>query len=274
MEIDKRTKNYPELKAVLESSNLPDITRDNLKRILERKLKETSRDSNFPMLDVGPSDGEMSFPLVEWLGTRFANFHYVAVEPEKEAFDKLNQRIAQKGDYRFVSYNVTLKDYLETVKEEEGIFDVALFSYVFYHFPKETWATIISDSQRLLKKDGLTIIVLDSYEGRLWEMRSLITEGKIDTLEFGDLYFAQDMEEFLETMGIRYFTDKFTVHISIKGDDQKLFNMARALAFLYRTFPEKILAEHKKELIGFLEETKIGERHVIEDNMRAIAFRK
>ena len=274
MTTENKIKNYPEHRSILENSDIADTTCERLRLILDREISARPKNKPFHVFDVGPSDGEMSFPLVEWLGTKFANFRYVGVEPEKEAFDKLNQRVVQKGDYRFASYNVTLKNYLETVKEEEGIFDVALFSYVFYHFPKDTWARIISDSQRLLTKDGLTIIVLDSCEGRLWEMRSLITKGKIDTLEFGDLYFAQDMEKFLETMGIRYFTDKFSVHISIKDDEQKLFNMARVLAFLYRTFPEKILAKHKKELIEFLEETKTGKKHVIEDNMKAIAFKK
>lgn len=271
------TQNYPELRAVIESSNLPDITRDNLKRVLEARLKETPRGSNFSMLDVGASDGEMSLPLAQWLKGNFSNFRYTAIEPERPAFEKLNERIQNQGiDYAEAS-NLTIEQYLETKKQDEGQFDFILFSHVFYHIPKETWGVVIRDSQRLLKPSGFIAVVLDSFERRsASELADLITENKtrVDTLEFGDLLYAEDMEEFLTKNRIEYFADSFSTNIFIQEDGQELYNFARTLAFLYRTFPEKILANHKDDLEKFMGKTKQGNRYVLEDISKIITFGK
>lgn len=271
-----RTQNYPELKAVLENSNLPEVIRDNLKLVLEEKLRVISRDYNFSMLDVGTSDGEMSLPLAQWLKGNFDNFIYTALEPEGPAFEKLNARIKTQGIDYAKSSNLTIEKYLEAKKGEEDLFDFILFSHVFYHIPREKWADVIAGSQRLLRPNGFILVVLDSSEGKAYELADLITENKTraDTLEFGNLYYAEDMEDFLTKNGVKHVVKSFATNIFIQEDGRELHNFARVLAFLYRTFPERILANHKGDLEKSLEKTKRGNRYVLEDIAKVITFGK
>ena len=275
MKSESKTKTYSEFRAVLESSDLPEVIRENLKHILEERLKKIPRESSFSMLDVGSSDGEMSLPLAQWLNGSFSNFRYTAIEPEKPALKKLNERIQTQGiDYAETS-NLTIEQYLETKKQEEGQFDFILFSHVFYHTPKEEWGEVIRDSQRLLKPDGFIIVVLASFEGQACKLLDLVTENKtrVDTLEFGNLYYAEDMEGFLQKKGTKYYVDKFPVHFFVSEGEQKLLNFAQLLGFLYRTFPEKILANYRDELQEFLERIKKGDKYILEIN-KAITFGK
>lgn len=268
------TKNYPEFKAVLESSNLPEVIRENLKRVLGEKLKSLPSDSNLSMLDVGSSDGEMSLPLAQWLKKHFSNFRYAAIEPEEPAFETLNTRIKTQGlDYAEAS-NLTIEKYLETKKGEEGIFDFILFSHVFYHIPEDKWGEVIANSQRLLKPNGFIAVVLDSFEGQAHELLDIITEDKtrVDTLEFGNLYYAEDMENLLTNKGIKYSVDSFSTNIFIPEDTRELHNFARVLAFLYRTFPGKILASHKEDVEKFMKRTKQTNRYVLEDKAKVISL--
>ncbi len=276
MKSESKTKNYPEFRAVLESSDFPEVVRENLKLILGKKLKDIPKDSAFSMLDVGSSDGEMSLPLAQWIKGNFDNFRYTAIEPEDPAFKKLNERIQHESITYTESHNFTIDQYLNTKKKEKEMFDFILFSHVFYHIPKEKWDEVIMDSQRLLKPNGFIIVVLDSLEGQAYELLDLVTENKtrVDTLEFGDLCYAEDMEDFLKKKGIEYSEDKFPVHIFVSEGEQKLLNFARLLGFLYRTFPEKILANYSDELREFLERIKRGDKYILEDINKAIAFGK
>jgi 2-polyprenyl-3-methyl-5-hydroxy-6-metoxy-1,4-benzoquinol methylase len=276
MTIKDNTKNYFEFGAFLEKSNASVITRENLERLLTEKLKNHSKISNFSMLDVGSSDGEMSLPLAVWLKEQFDNFKYVAVEPEKPAFEKLNKRMkAQKIDFAETN-NLTVEKYFETKKNEEAIFDFILFAQSFYHIPKNEWEEIISDSRRLLKPAGYLMIILDSSEGQSYELADLITENKtrFDTLEFGELYFAEDIEEFLDKNGIKYSEDKFTRYTVIKENEKQLYNFARYLAFLYRTFPEKILENYEAEVGKFLERHKKDGKYMLEDIVKIVILEK
>ena len=271
----KPTQNYPEFKTISESSNLSEAVRENLKLILGEKLKNIRRDSNFSMLDVGSSDGGMSLPLATWLKSDFKNFRYTAIEPEKPGFIKLNERIQQEAITYAQSHNLTVEQYLKTKSGEKELFDFILFSHVFYHIPKDKWDRVIADSQRLLKPNGFIIVILDSFEGRpASELADLITENKtrVDTLEFGDLYYAEDVEALLKRKGIDYSVDKFPVHITIQEGEQKLSDFARHLAFLYRTFPEKILAKYKDRLEEFLGRIKRDDKYVLEDINKVITF--
>ena len=271
---NKSVKNYPEFKTVVGNSDFPDVTRKHLKNIFEKELASLSKNKPLSILDVGPSDGEMSLPIIEWLQTKFVNVNYLGLEPEKEAFDKLIRKIRRKKTKNLVVQNIMLEAYLQMVRHEKELFDVILFSQVFYYFPREIWDKIISDSIRLLKKAGLIIIVVDSYKGKVWKMRNTITKGKIDTLEFGYLHFAEAIEEFLSSKDIKYTVEKFPVHIYIQDNELTLFNFARTLAFIFRTFPEKILASHKKDLQKFLKKIKVGKRYELEDLAKVITFKK
>lgn len=268
-------KNYPELRAYLEGSNESDITRENLKQILEKQLADYQSDYPLRSLDVGSSDGEMSFPLVQWLKEKFANFHYTAIEPERPALERLLERI-KKADVDYTeTHNLTVEEYLNGIaKEKSEIFDLILFSQSFYHIPKDEWNWIITDTIRLSKPKGFCIIILDSHQGLAYELKDMITQGRADTLEFGDLYSAEDMESFLSGKDIRYSIEKFPIYIFVQDNEQKLSEFARHLAFLYRTFPEKILSAHKREIAEFLERCRRGDKYVLENMVKVIIFRK
>jgi len=276
MTIKDNAKNYFEFSAFLEKSNASVITRENLEGVLTEKLKNQSRVSNFSMLDVGSSDGEMSLPLALWLKKQFNRFNYVAIEPEKPALDKLNEQIKNQNIDFAETHNLTIEKYLETKKSEETIFDLILFTQSFYHIPKNEWGEIISDSMRLLKPSGHLMIVLDSSEGQSYELVDLITENRtrIDTLEFGELYFAEDVEKFLDKNGIKYSEDKFTRFIVIEENEKQLYNFTRYLAFLYRTFPEKILENYKTEVGKFLERNKKDGKCILEDTVKIVILGK
>ena len=118
------------------------------------------------------------------------------------------------------------------------------------------------------------IVILDSFEGQAYELVDLITKNKTrsDTLEFGDLYYAEDMEDLLKKKGIEYSVDKFPINIFIQAGRRELSEFARILAFLYRTFQERILANYKDELRKFLERIKKDDKYVLEDLSKAIMF--
>mgnify|MGYP001559423391 CR=1 FL=1 len=72
--------------------------------------------------------------------------------------------------------------------------------------------------------------------------------------------------------GVKYFAKSFLTDIFIQEDGRELHSLARVLAFLYRTFPERILANHKADLEKFLKKTKRGNRYVLEDIAKVITF--
>jgi len=272
--MNKEVKNYPELRAYLEGSNESNITRKNLRRIFDEKLKDFPEDKLFSMLDVGSSDGEMSFPLAKTLRQEFNKFRYTAVEPEKPAFDRLNQIIREQNVGWAKTYNLTIEEYLKKVKGKKDLFDLILFAQSLYHMPKEEWDEIISNSLRLLKPNGIIIIILDSHKGEAYRLKNLIMQGKADTLEFGDLYSAEDLEDLLNKKGIEYLIEKFSIYMFVKRGKNKLFEFARHLAFLYRTFPERILSNNKDEVGQFLESIQKDGEYILENDVKVIIFRK
>lgn len=268
-------KNYPELRAYLEGSNESDITRENLKRILEKQLTDYSSDYPLRLLDVGSSDGEMSFSLVQWLKEKFVNFRYTAVEPERPAFERLLERIEKAGIDYTETHNLTVEEYLSrVVKNQSGVFDLIIFSQSFYHIPKDEWDWIIADTIRLLKPKGFCVVILDSHQGQAYELKDVIMQGRADTLEFGDLYSAEDMEKFLSEKSINFSEEEFPIYIFIQDNKQKLSEFTRQLAFLYRTFPDKILSTHKEAVSEFLEKCRKGDRYALENTIKTIIFRK
>jgi SAM-dependent methyltransferase len=268
----QQVENYPELRAYYAETNEPEVKREHLWRILTKRLQEVPSDYSFHILDVGCSNGEMSLPLVMELKKRLPRLRYTALEPERPAFEKLLERV--KGQAFIQAVNTTFEAYLQTLKGQRELFDSILFSQSFYCFPKGEWNEIIADTLRLLKPKGVATIVLDSWEGKAYKLCDLISSGKAETLAFGDLYSAEDMERFLTDKRIAFETDRFPIYIFIKDDQLKLNQFARTLAFLYRTLPEKILARHREAVEKFLEECKSNNQYVLENVVKAITFTK
>lgn len=268
----RRVRNYPELRVYYGESNESDVKRKNVKRILGERLEDVQVDYDFHILDVGCSDGEMFLPLGVELKERLPKLRYTALEPERQAFEKFVERVeGQRLDF-VQPANTTLEAYLQTVKGQKELFDFILFSQSFYGFPRGKWNKIVSDTLRLLKPSGFAMIILDSREAKIYKLCNLITSGRPDTLEFGDFCFAEDMEQFLTNKGISFKTVQYPISIFIKEDKYKLDTFARILAFLYRTFPEKILANHREAVEKFLEECKGDSRYVLENLDKIITF--
>lgn len=270
----RHVKNYPELRVYLEESNESDLKRENIKGILEKRLQEVRPDYDFRILDVGCSDGEMFLPLAAELKRRLPGLKYIALEPEKPAFERLVEKIKGQGLDFIQPANTTLEAYLRTIKGQEGLFDLILFAQSFYGFPKSEWGGIISNALRLLKSNGFVMVILDSRGAKVYKLCDSITAGKADTLEFGDFCFAEDLEQFLTDKGISFKTVQYPISIFIKDDEHKLDVFARILAFLYRTFPEKILTNHRESVEKFLEEYKSDNQYVLENLDKVIAFTK
>lgn len=268
-------RNYFELRDYQEGSNTSDITRKNIIRVFNKLFGKKDSSKPFRMLDVGSGNGNLSLPFVCWVKQKFKKFHYTAVEPELPAFEKLNESIKENKISYAEIYNLKFEEYLKAVGKNNGLHDFILFSQSWYHFPKEEWKVIIKNVLSLLKKNGIILIVMDSHLGEAYKLKDLITKGKADTLKFGGLYSAEDLENFLSKEGIRYSTEKFPVYMFTQDSERKLFVLARRLAFLYRTFPEKILKKYKNELKKFLEASRMtGKYYVLENLVRMIIIRK
>jgi len=268
--------NYPEFRLYLEHSNHSDVTRYSLEKILDKKLSAYPSDYDLSILDVGPSDGEMSLPLDQWLRNKFLNFKYTAIEPEKLAFSRLNERVKNREIEYSTTHNLKIEQYLENTKDEKELFDFVLFAHSFYYMPKEEWDNIIESSIRLVKPKGLVIVVLDSYEGEAYKLVNVITDNKtrVETLEFGNLYSAEDMEKLLKRKGIIHTTEQFPINILIKNEKGKKENFARHLVFFYRTFTYKILDNYKEPTERFLEEIKKDGKYILENIVKVIIFEK
>lgn len=269
-------KNYPELRYYLEGSNESDITRDNLKKILGEKISAYPSDYKFSMLDVGASDGEMSLPLAQWLSEHFPNLSYTGVEPEVPAFVRLNERIKERNINYAITHNLKVEQYLAETSDRKELFDFIMFAQSLYHMPKEEWENIVESSIRLLKPRGFVIALLDSFEGEAYKRIGEMTDNKtrVDTLAFGDLYSAEDLEQFLSHKNISYSTEHFSIFAFVKDGEKKVEDFARHLAFLYRTSADKILEDYKESAAKFLEEIKKDDKYALENVVKAIIFQK
>ena len=265
---------YAELRAFLEGSNESEVTRGHLRKILEKRLQGIPKDYDFSVLDVGCSDGEMILPLVAELREKLPRLKYVALEPETSAFKRLVEGIKKQGLNFIQPVNKPVKEYLKTVKGKEGLFDFVLFSESFYYFPQAEWDDIFSDTLRLLRPNGFAMVVIESLEGQAYKLYDLITSGRADVLEFGYPYYAEHAERFLTGKGIRFETERFPIYIFVKDDEQKLTRFVRMLAFIYHTFPEKILTNYREPVEKFMEECKGDGQYALENVVKIITFAK
>ncbi|MDI6760768.1 MAG: class I SAM-dependent methyltransferase [Candidatus Brocadiaceae bacterium] len=263
---------YPELRAFLEGSNESEITRGHLRKILEKRLQGVPKDYDFSVLDVGCSDGEMILPLVAELREKLPRLKYVALEPETSAFKRLIEGIKRQGLNFIQPVNKPVKEYLKTVKGQEGLFDLVLFSESFYYFPQAEWDDIFSDTLRLLRPNGFAMVIIESLEGQAYKLYDLITSGRADVLEFGYPYYAEHVERFLTDKGIRFETKQFPIYIFVKDNEQKLTRFVRMLAFIYHTFPEKILTNYREPVEKFMEECKGDGQYALENVVKIITF--
>lgn len=118
------------------------------------------------------------------------------------------------------------------------------------------------------------MIVMDSHTGDAYALKDIITNGKEDTLAFGDLYSAEDIEAFLSVQGVAHTTTLFPVYIRIPINDTSLAVCARRLAFLYRTSPEKLLTLYQDEIAQFLASHKKNGEYAVPNMTKVIMVKK
>lgn len=258
-----KIRNYNEHSVYLESSDVVQSSLKNLMNVIVTKLE-------FSVLDVGCGDGTFSLELLSEIKKLRTNTNWYALEPEKSAYENFVKKIKEKN-LGYIKYeNITFQDFFWKNKEKSEEFDFILLSHSFYHFPKDEWSNILSQSRRLLKKGGFIVIILDSRNSSVYGLRKLITNNKIETLEYGYLHFAEDLEEMLKLNGVDFEEFFFFGSKYIKDNENKLNELARYLAFLYRTYPERILLKYKKELNEMLEKNREGDLFKMENLTKLI----
>jgi len=263
-------KNYPELKNYLDLSDETQVTLAKLQEILPKRLDRFPKDKPFHMCDVGSGDGDLTLPLIDFLHERYKRFKLIAIEPDPAPFEKLMERIREKG-WNFVhGENLTFQAFLRKHPNLSNQFDFILFSQVFYHFPKEEWEMIFKGAVRLLKDQGLIIIIIDSHHGPAYKLKDLITGGKAVTLEYGDLHSAEDVEAFLDRLDVKYTSISFPIYLYVRDEPRKLEVFTRILCFIYRTFPQYILPKYREQVHQFLEENKRNGFYAVENRIKAI----
>jgi len=270
------TKNYDEHIAFLRNSDQSQVIAKQIVKSLELNFKfYRYQQAPFQIFDIGCGDGTFTFLYLKFLNKLVSVIQLTAIEPETPAYNVFTQRIVEKN-YTWVTHqNISLQEFLKSTASKSSLYDFVLFAHCFYHFPKEEWEPILDGSIRLLRAGGLISIINDSHQGEAYKLKDRITRGKPDTLEFGDLHSAEDIEYLLNERGIKYGESSFPVCLYVKDDKQKLESLARHLAFLYRTFPEKILANYRDDLEQMLAESrKAGSYYKIENIVKIIAFGK
>src|SRR3989338_6894451 len=127
----------------------------------------------------------------------------------------------------------------------------------------------------LLRAGGLVSIINDSHQGEAYKLKDKVTNGKPATLEYGHLHSAEVIENALTGNKIKFDETSFPVYLYIKDNEQRLEMLARHLAFLYRTFPERILTDYSDDLKQMLTESlKVGNHFTIENRVKIITFKK
>ncbi len=257
-----------EFKLYQEFSDAAEVTRNELRRILEKEFPEPRK--KFRMLDVGANDGRMILPLLIWLETVHSNFQYDAIEPDEEAF------FAQKKDLKKVArclWWMDLKEFMNCTAIFD--YDLILYSHCFYYFPMHEWTKIINWTLRRLKPKGKVIIILDSVSSEIFELKQSVAPGRLlDTYANGDIFFAEEIEDYLARRRIQFSSRPITTLARIPENEESVYNLARILAFLYRTFPEKLVENHKRELEVFLQKYKQDQCYCIKNAAKAVVFPK
>jgi len=264
--------NYSELKAYLDGCDETYRTLQSLLTIFSNEFSGCDKASTFRMLDVGCSDGELSIPLYKEIRKIIGNLNVTAIEPEADAIKKFDEKI--KGMSFLKSRNITVQEYIKQAGKEIEMFNFILFAQCWYHFPKDDWDFILNEAFRRLHDNGLLVILLDSHRGPAYKLKYLITTGKADTLEFGDLFSAEDVENLLIRNRAKFDVVTFPIYVEVNDQGRKVEDFARHLSFLYRTYPEKLLSRFKNEIIEYMNECKKSNCYVLENIVKMIIVAK
>ena len=270
----KHASNYREYAVFLKGSNQPQVTAEQMVDYLAPDLGRNQH-IPFKIFDVGCGVVTFTFLYLKSLNKSVSTIQVTAIEPETPAYNVFAQRVAERGHNWIQHQNITFQEFLKSNASNSSLYDFILFAHCFYHFPKEGWKSILDGTQRLLRVGGLVHIINDSHQGEAYKLKGKVTRGNTATLEYGYLHSAEDIENVLARNGIKFSETSFSVHLYIKDNEQRLEMLARHLAFLYRTFPEKIYPQYRNDLVQMLEESrKVEGRYTIENKVKIITFKK
>lgn len=115
---------------------------------LMRLLLSFSKKDNINILEIGPGMGHFAEVC-----SRYKNIHYQAIE----ANEKLASLLKEKG------FNVD-QCLIPPINKDSDSFDIILLSHVLEHMNDcKTAVALIKECSRILKKDGIIIIVSPDY---------------------------------------------------------------------------------------------------------------
>lgn len=263
---------YEEFRKYLDETDATQTIARKLVEIINTRFQGYSSDTPFSILDVGASDGELTMLVTHAAQERFRNAQAVALEPEEEAFVRLREKTNLTENIS--ASNKTLQSFLQEYKDESELFDCVVLSHCWYHFPKSEWEEIMNGIRALLKPGGVATIVMDSHMGDAYALKDIITNRKEDILTFGYLSSAEDIEAFLSAQGVAHTTTSFPLYMRIPVNDTSLAVCVRRLAFLYRTFPEKLLTLYQDEIAQFLASHKKNGEYTVPNMTKVIMVKK
>lgn len=236
---------------------------DSIANAIE-KIETKPPGGAFNFVDVGSHDGELTDRLLKILSQKNVRTKTYTFEPDKKSSQKLEKRFRNIGDVKTdnLDFNSWLEKYGDSLKDKV---DLLLNSHTFYHFPKETWESVIRRGSKLLSDTGKHVIIIDSQQTSINKIKESIDKAigvqkKIGN--YGEVLFGSHLEKFLNRQGITYEHKTIEQPIVIPSDENSLQNFARILGFVFRHESEDILKFAKKEVVDFMNQSKKDEKYI------------
>lgn len=158
------------------------------------------------LLDIGPGNGK----LTRWIGRKFKEI--TLVDPVPEVLENISEKSFPKGSL-LKKMNAS---FLETIQPQNA-FDLIVLSHVMYHFPQEKWVDVVEKALKVLKSQGLIVIVVNSgldreklgdlFNGKTFPILNLVHAiaelGKeVEFISSKESFHAKDLTTMLHICGL------------------------------------------------------------------------
>lgn len=246
--------------AYLKAANATDVKSVAVTSHLYRNIlaQPSCKPRSIRTLDIGSGNGEL-IQRIRWLlEDRQISLRITAVEPN-ECFQ--NQLKTEREQLDSI-YPGRIQDYFSEYDSDE-VFQLILFSQVWYHFPRSEWELVLESSLNRLSGNGQIIIILDSHDSRLYRFRQSL-EVETERAEYGDFIGAEAVISFLRSQVERIEVDEFPVVVrstAPEGREDLVRELAGHLSFLFRCDPLELTEnrENRERLEEFLASARESE---------------
>jgi SAM-dependent methyltransferase len=183
-----------------------------IENISSKYASSSSDKGKISILDIGASDGELTFDLDREISERISNntlpntafgrygYKIHAIEPDWKAFLKLYKSAKNKED-SFVITHKSFEDFFEKAKSnsESKKFDIIIATHVLYHFSVNQWPQIIENCLGLLKRDGILVVTLDSNKSPIYQKKDEVLKlAQGNSVDFyGEYCFSEELQKVL-----------------------------------------------------------------------------